>query len=274
MAGSGTQRDHVLRRLLRFRLQTLLAAVLVVSLLLSWWIDHGKLSSRIELLKQEIQLLQRQIPRSSGPGWGFAGPPPQNQYASGEEFLDALRNAQQTNDFMLTTGGFTDTPMADEVVPNLIDLLDDPDEDIRSRAIQVLGWIGRCGDQAAPKMISLLDDESWLIRVQAMFALEQFGEAGQTAIPALRAQMMDDDCISAANAAMALNRMDPSVDIGPRLIELLKSRHMETRHQAVQSLSRYVEPSVVKRLLTNMYENEEDSNVRRAIVETLSNIRE
>lgn len=72
-------------------------------------------------------------------------------------------------------------------VPVLIDLLKDPERDVRAMAASALGQLGATPSLAVPALISALSDQQLFPRYSAAAALGSFGLAATNAVPALAA---------------------------------------------------------------------------------------
>ncbi len=121
-------------------------------------------------------------------------------------------------------------------LPVLRTLVDDPDQDLRAAAIELLGWLGDASDDAAvieavgdpaaevraraagalgrlasadgaDALTRALDDRIYFVRLHAARALGQVGE--HAAIPRLVQQAREDRFEAARAAAEALSRIDP-----------------------------------------------------------------
>jgi hypothetical protein len=89
---------------------------------------------------------------------------------------------------------------------------------------------------------------------------------------ALRAKMNDGASPLAAIAALSLDQIDSSEDIGPRLVELLRSPHRLVRITAIRNLADHVEPDDVERALALHYPGEADEGVKQEIARALNKL--
>ena len=71
-------------------------------------------------------------------------------------------------------------------VPELIQVLNNPDPEARQQAALVLARIGPDAEEAVPELTRMLDDEDEEVRKSAARALGQIGPAAALAVPALK----------------------------------------------------------------------------------------
>jgi HEAT repeat protein len=243
----------------------MLAVFVVVAIALGWWLDHRRLTKRIELREQQLWHLQQ--PR------GFPGAPEENRLGSVDEFLELLRRADE-NEFMDKAGPFVATDLAVEALPGLVHVLREPDPSLRTRSLQVLAWMGPRAAKAIPKVIALLDDESESVRWSAMRVLAECGPVAEDALPLLRRRMMDDSSPEAAIAAATVTKIDPSANVGERLCQLMSNSLPVNRWTAAQYVPDYVEPGVAQKLLEARYEVEDDATTCSMIAMSLNRLKE
>jgi HEAT repeat protein len=86
--------------------------------------------------------------------------------------------------------------------------------------------------------------------------------------------MDDNESTLAVIAAVALDQIDSREDIGPRLIELLKSPHRQVRMAAVGHLPDHVDREEAERVLAGHYASETDELVKRAIARALNKLQQ
>jgi HEAT repeat protein len=94
-------------------------------------------------------------------------------------------------------------------VPDLIELLQDQDPDVRAHAAVALNWVGPGARDAVPALVRALQDEGHSVREGAAFALLRIGPGAKDAIPALVKALQDKDSEVRRIAAMALQEIDP-----------------------------------------------------------------
>jgi hypothetical protein len=260
----GTQPQR--RYLIRFDLRGLFLLFVVIAIALGWWVDRRRLTKRIELREKQIWHLQQPT--------GFACAPDGNRLGSVDEFLNLLRHADDENEFMDVAGPFAATDLAIEALPGLVELLRDPNPEIRTRSLVVLTWMGPRASKAVREVIPLLDDESSNVRCNAMFVLAECGPASRDALPPLRRRMMDDSSPEAAFAAATVAKIDPSANVGERFCELMSNKLPVNRWTAAQYIPDYVEAEVAKRLLVARYEVEDDPTTCSMIAMSLNKLGE
>jgi hypothetical protein len=100
------------------------------------------------------------------------------------------------------------TRMGPAAVPDLIQLLQDEDSDVRAHAAVALNWVGPVAKDAVPALIQCLQDDAKSVRQGAAFALLRIGPAARDAAPALRKALKDEDPDVGRVAAMALKEVD------------------------------------------------------------------
>jgi len=98
-------------------------------------------------------------------------------------------------------------PYAKTAVPDLIDVLADPDNaaPVRAAAAGVLGLVGSDAEDAVPELIRAMDDEDSQLRDAALIALDRIGPQ-QNTLPALMQTMRTGDLATRASAAEAVRR--------------------------------------------------------------------
>ncbi len=110
------------------------------------------------------------------------------------------------------------------VVPDLVALLDSPDQDVRVRAAFALGQIGSEAKDAVPKLIQLLDSSNDRDRHGAISALGQIGSEAKDAVPKLIQLLDSKDDFERSEAASALGGIGSEARSAvPKLIQLLDS---------------------------------------------------
>jgi HEAT repeat protein len=124
-------------------------------------------------------------------------------------------------------------PVAKQAVPILRDVLDDPDPFTRHYAAEALGRIG--ADVAIPDLVRLLQDSEEHVRSKSIGAL---GSLGQKALPALTAALEDNQPVVRSGACRALAAM--RAEAKPAVAALVVIAHRDTdngaRVAAIQGL--------------------------------------
>ncbi|WP_322975322.1 HEAT repeat domain-containing protein [Aporhodopirellula aestuarii] len=155
----------------------------------------------------------------------------------------------------------------------LLDLLNDRDSGIRTRALATLGKIKRQPDIVVPALIPLLNDEHANVRWHAAFALGQFGKEAQGGIQSLAAQMNDDLSPIATFAAITLRQIDDTIATEARLIDLLSNPIGQNRDRAMKALVDLETPTALD-VLVRRYRNEDDPKLRDRIARTIAKLDE
>ncbi len=137
------------------------------------------------------------------------------------------------------SGGFRhDTTVIQEsvqsIIPTLISLLNDQDEQVRAKAPYALANIGEPATASIPHLILLLKDPVGEVRSSASYALQNMGEAAKSA---LISRLQDPDEMLRLKAAEKLGWMgERDTHTIPTLLLLLKSQRPQMRSEAISSL--------------------------------------
>jgi hypothetical protein len=86
-------------------------------------------------------------------------------------------------------------------VPSLVQAMQNPDPQIRLKAVKVLGRMGPDAKDAVPDLIRLLEDPDEEIRKAASRTLGRIGPAAQEAVPALMRTLFQANATPADPAA-------------------------------------------------------------------------
>lgn len=255
----------------QFRLRSLFVVVCVVALGLGWWLDRRHLKARVSLLEERNALLGEELKVAQTTRISYSNVETSKlKFSSAGDFIDFIRTEPDWYQFQEAQRLFSGQPDSNDAVPPLLAMLTDPDDKLRVRAASALGVLKARRDSAVPALIPLLKDQVPNVRWHAAFALGQFGPEATDAIPALRAQTDDDSSPIASHAALMLKQIDSSIDIGPRLLQLLRNQAQENRWRALQAVPSHVSKEVAEPILTKMYEGETDAAVRESIAKTLN----
>lgn len=130
-------------------------------------------------------------------------------------------------------------------VPALIEALADPAQHVRDFAAFALGRIGEAAAPALPKLIPALSDTQPVVRLGAALALRQIGPAAEPAIPALVTALNDASHQVGQFAALALGQIGAKAAAAvPALIALLDTPDEDLRYSAAFALARIGEPAM------------------------------
>ena len=125
-------------------------------------------------------------------------------------------------------------PDATEGVPEVLKLLDHPQEKVRAAAIFTLGEIGPVADDTATRIVKSIRTPSATVRYQAILAIRK---AGAEIIPELQALLQDDDpdIRTAAGYAVSLfgNKAKAAI---PALEAVLDDQDKNVREAAAYAL--------------------------------------
>jgi HEAT repeat protein len=247
----------------------LLLLTLVVGLVLGWWFDRRRVVKRNELLQLQVEQLKsfaNDAQRSVGviPAERFS------RFATGGDFMEVLDPQVDWYEFQDELKYFAGSPAAKNTVPLLIEKLDDPSGEVRTRALASLGVFKQQPAKVIPAITTRLHDPFPNAAWHAANALGEFGAQARSARDALEAIFHDDKSSIAAHCGLMLAKVDPSIDIGPRLIELTQNPIRHNRLRAAQALPDHVKPDVARSVLTRLFETEQDKEIQYIIVFALN----
>lgn len=98
----------------------------------------------------------------------------------------------------------------DDLLPGLIDSLNDTDSDVRRLAVGVLALSRPESDSALPLIIERLSDEDRLVRLSTLWALQrEFSPLPKEVIPHLEEWLDHDDEYQRFNAMAGISTADP-----------------------------------------------------------------
>jgi len=210
-----------LHRLLQFDLRMLLMLVALCAVLVAWHQDRQRLNN----LRNAVQALRAAatpLPASGGFAtsvgslWPLAtfSPVSEVQIETVDDFVAAIQKPPGEPASIDTILGLQIGQVhADEAVPQIIDLLNDKDENVRNRAVRALGRIARRSHIAVPALIQALHDESSEVSAQATHALSQFGKRAAPAVADLMTIANDDTTSNCALAVYSILRVYPDTGI-------------------------------------------------------------
>jgi hypothetical protein len=277
-----TTRDTSPRsRFFQFRLQTLFVVILLAALGMGWTMDHRRISEQLqqaelqnEIYERQLAGLQKQLAvRVSGGRTVYF-------WDSADAFIEALKVSSDDNFLKMSSSLSTASDdVLQESVRRMLKLLNDDNERTRTRAVIALRFLRQSAserlekdnDLVVARLVPMLEDTSTSVVGESIGALRSFGAAASAALPALNAIMADDMDWYAPSAAIAIAEIDPSAEVGPRLIELVKLRHPNWRH-AASSLPRFVSAEVARQVLSDVYDKAETESDREATIRALNQI--
>jgi len=113
----------------------------------------------------------------------------------------------------------------DELLPVLIDALDDPDEAHRHLVLEIFGELGNKAESALPVMINSLEDDNRVNRLSAAGVVARFGKKAKAANPILESWIGSEDRFSHLRALGSILKIDPTraVELLPVLIDALEN---------------------------------------------------
>jgi hypothetical protein len=121
------------------------------------------------------------------------------------------------------------------------------------------------------ELAALLRDEALIkgrsseARSNVFWVFREMGEKAKAALPQLQKIMRDNQSPSAGLAALAVHGIDPTIEVGPRLSELLNSKFDENRNISAQHLRDFVSPEAAQRLLTERLGRETKPIIKETI---------
>ncbi|WP_417379453.1 HEAT repeat domain-containing protein [Gimesia sp.] len=165
-------------------------------------------------------------------------------------------------------------PFGDEIVPALIEALNDPDFEIRILALKILEHFDGDTEPALPAMIEALTDSDRNVRMCALEPVASFGEKAKKAVQILEKWIGSDDEFSHVSATGHILMIDPtrSEELVPVLLKSLESDDFGIRCQSawllgqLGKIAKEAVPSL-RRLL-----NDENSFVRSVAADGLRDV--
>jgi len=269
------------------RLSTLLLLVAFVALSMGWLVDRRRMNQRLAQSEIQNEIYERQVTdlqERLSEKWASGGAPV-FYWANADEFIRALLASNGSIEAVQAAASLprTNPSSIQEVVEKLVPLLDDPEHDTRMKALEALRVIAEfsgnadvacaeaitaCAEAVVPKLAVLVDDSSDDIAITAIDTLRYFGAAGKPALEKLKRRMMDDEDWWAPEAAVTVAAIDPSVDVGARLIEMIESKHPNWV-KATFLLPRFVSRERARQVLSEFYANAENDAERHAVIQSL-----
>jgi hypothetical protein len=126
---------------------------------------------------------------------------------------------------------------AAQIIPALLWLARDPDEDVREWAKDGVACFSNAPEVAVPLLIPMLKDKNPGVRHFAASSLIAFGPAAVPAVPSLFYALSDDKPSVRASAIEALAHVGSAdTNVPPRLLKLLDDSNPETRESVARAL--------------------------------------
>jgi HEAT repeat protein/S1-C subfamily serine protease len=100
-------------------------------------------------------------------------------------------------------------PEAKNAVPDLIELIQDKDDIVRTRALKALSEIGFISQGDLPKIIEAMKDPRPDVRLQAILVIRHMGEEANDAVSGLKDRLKDDSPDVREEAAKTLGNLGP-----------------------------------------------------------------
>jgi hypothetical protein len=218
--GRQTTKSSAIGWLFRFRLRTLLVLVAFLAVLVAWWRDRSQLSQQ---LRQSELLREMTLPDID------------ERILLEKRLLDQLHEFDHEiwRELRFASGdeNATSSSSAPHVVSMLVDSSRAPED--RAYWAQMLG--GEHGDEVLSALVEALKAEP-VVRQSAVTSLGRWGRSAASATGALKLGLADSPSPLAARTIWALWRIDPTLDLLPRIEELLEDDEAEARCWAAYTL--------------------------------------
>lgn len=122
----------------------------------------------------------------------------------------------------------------DDLIPGLIECLEDGHPDVRHRAVQLLAAARPRSDVAVPNLIERLADEDWLIVTSTILHLGDFGPLAAAAISQIEPWLESPNDYLRLLAATTILKLDPN---RTEFLSVIMDA-TNSDHPVVQSLAR------------------------------------
>jgi HEAT repeat protein len=128
-----------------------------------------------------------------------------------------------------------------ELIPSLIEFLEDTDAEVRVLVIELLDAAGSRSEPAIPILIRKLSDPDRLVRIAAASSLRKFGPKAGSAVPHLESWLADDHEYVRIIAATTILWVDPTkyLSLMPVVMAARRSENIMVRGQADDFLRGY-----------------------------------
>lgn len=257
------------QRFIRFQLRDLFFITVVVAMAIGWRLDQRRAASRSQLYELQIARLQNELSEAIR-SHSFPQPEVQSRFATAEEFVSVLDPHVDWYDFQDEMSLFKRSRAAAAAVPLLIERLKDENAEVRTRALSALGVLKQQPEQSVPAIVPHLNEAHSNAAWHSAAALGEFGPDAAPAIEALQAKFYDDNSPIATHAGLMLKKIDPSVELGPRLLALIHSPIRDNRWRAVEALPDHVARGRAEPALSKLFEVEQDKEIRTMIADALN----
>ena len=171
----------------------------------------------------------------------------------------------------LIAGCVAEVPPADpdELVPRLVELLNDPNPDVRQTAVLALGKIA--GPRAAPALVEKLRDPNPVVRRDSAWALGNLGgEVVDQVGIALVERLGDPSDEVKTAAAQALGEIRATHGLVERLKAILRQADVPTKRAAIQALALLEAPASYPALVQAL--RDDDARIRQGAIAALGEL--
>lgn len=297
MKSSGSSEpDHTPRRF-RFwqlRLSTLLAIVLLSAVGMGWWSDHVRMAEELADVKLDAEMRFRQVKDLSGNSSATSYSVSRSSVSfSGADFeskwtpTSFVKAVCEHGDHYNLWGMEEELSRADDsdfdaVFKQLVSLLPSAIPPLRSEILNILGVQYQLNSQRmqlydsdfTKVLLKLLDNSQFdFDRGQdALCSLRLIGATESSdAIEKVKGIMENDDHPLAVEATITAVRLDPTIEIGPRLKQLVEIRHPQWS-TAAESLHQHLPDEEVYEFLKSEYAQAKTENDKQTLVGALNKL--
>jgi hypothetical protein len=238
------KRVFALRRLFQFRLPTLLLCVLVAGVVFAWWRDRQRLERELETRNDLIAAFRTVrddftkythrkplytvwLSGSTRSMWDF-------RFGSVEAFFKSLRTGEEWTTAEWPAFEFENPEMAKQALPGLFEMLDDQDPKLRRRAAYAIGEIGPRDANDVTRLARSVNDKWNEVRIEALKALQKFKAQASHVAPSVADALDYDEPEEAKLLIETIREIDPSFELAPHLVNMLRHRSAETRVAAAE----------------------------------------
>lgn len=121
----------------------------------------------------------------------------------------------------------------DRLIPELVECLADPDDEIRRLAVTLLAESRPRSNVAVPQLVELLSDDDLLVKVAVLTHIAEFGSLAVAAIPLIERFLTCDHEYLRVVAATAIVSLDPSrTELLPEITTAMQSDNSTIRNVA------------------------------------------